>query len=108
MRTSVRMTSQGSPHGRFQRACERGNLLDAELAAKELGYVSLPNALRLVCLYAAADSEKFDAAAVKFLGRLIADRRDTTLGSVQLAAAALAELRTWRREAAVETLRRLL
>jgi hypothetical protein len=63
---------------------------------------------RLVCLYAAEDSKKFDAAAVRFLGRLIAERCGTTLGSVQLAAAALAELRGWRREAAVKTLLWLL
>jgi hypothetical protein len=93
---------------RFQRACERGDLFDAELAAKEFGYVSLPNAPGLACLYAAADSERFDPAAVSFLGRVIAERRDTTLGSVQLAAAALAELRTWRRDTAAEALRRVL
>ena len=93
---------------RFTRACEQGDLFRAELAARELGHMSLPNALRLVCVYAGADSEKFEAAAVKFLGRLIAERRDTTLGSVQLAAAALVELRGHRRELALQTLQRLL
>jgi hypothetical protein len=68
----------------------------------------LPNALRLVCLYAAEDSEKFDAAAVRFLGRLMSERRGNTLGSVTLAAAALAELRGHRHDAAVKTLLGLL
>ena len=80
----------------------------AELAARELPQVSLENALRLVCLYAAAGDEKFEPAAVRFVGRLIAERRDTTIGSVQLAAGALMELRGHRRDVAVSALRRLL
>jgi hypothetical protein len=102
------VTAQGSPQSRFQRACDSGDVSRAERAAKELGYVSLPNALRLVCLYAATDDPKFDAAAVKFLGRLIQERRGNTLGSVTLAAASLAELRGHRHEAALQTLSRLL
>jgi hypothetical protein len=70
--------------------------------------MSLANALRLVCLYAASDSEKFEAAAVKFVGRLIVERRDTTLASIHLAAAALAELRGHRQQAAVKTLLSML
>jgi hypothetical protein len=93
---------------RFDHACERGDVFQAELAAREIGHMSLANALRLVCLYAAADSEKFEAAAVKFVGRLIVERRDTTLASIHLAAAALAELRGHRREDAVRVLQRLL
>lgn len=31
------MTSQGTAHGRFQRAIQRGQLFHAELAARELG-----------------------------------------------------------------------
>jgi hypothetical protein len=92
---------------RFTRACAAGSVAQAELAARELGHVSLENALRLLCVYAAASDPKFDAAAVKFLGRLIAERRDTTVGSVQLAAGALAELRGHRRELAVKTLQQL-
>jgi hypothetical protein len=93
---------------RFARACEQGDILRAELAARELPQVSLENALRLVCLYAEAGDDKFEHAAVRFLGRLITERRDTTIGSVQLAAGALMELRGHRRETAVIVLRRLL
>jgi len=71
-------------------------------------YVSLPNALRLVCVYAAADDPKFDAAAVTFLGRLIAERRSNTLGSMQLVCVALGELRGERRQEALRTLLRVL
>jgi hypothetical protein len=106
------MTSPGTSYGqvltRFKRACEQGDVFRAELAARELPQVSLENALRLVCLYAAADDDKFEHAGVRFLGRLIAERRDTTIGSLQLAAGALMELRGHRRETAVSVLRGLL
>ena len=62
----------------------------------------MQNALRLVCVYAEADSEKFEPAAVKVVGRLIAERR-TTISSIHLAAA-LVELRGHRREAAIKIL----
>ena len=39
------VTSQGSAQGRFHRACERGSAFDAEPAARELGFVSLPTPL---------------------------------------------------------------
>ena len=87
------LTSEGSAQGRFQRACERGSVFDAEQAARDLGYVSLPNALRLLAVYAAAEDPKYEQAAVRFLGRLLAERRGQTLGSVLLAASALVEFR---------------
>jgi hypothetical protein len=60
----------------------------------------------LICLYAASDSEQFDGAAVRFLGWLITD--GATRRSARWQLAALAELRGWRREAAVKTLLGLL
>ena len=93
---------------RFTRACEQGDVFSAELAARELPQVSLEQALRLGCLYAATGDDKFEHAAVRWLGRLIGERRDTTIGSVQLAAGALMELRGHRRETALGVLRRLL
>jgi hypothetical protein len=51
---------------------------------------------------------RFDAAAVRFLGRAITERRGNTLGSVTLAPAALGELRGRRHEAALKTLLGLL
>jgi hypothetical protein len=41
------MTSQGTAHGRFCRALERRNLRGAEDAARELGRLSLEDALGL-------------------------------------------------------------
>jgi hypothetical protein len=43
------MTSQGTAHGRFTRALASGNLRAAESAARELGRLSLKDALRLCC-----------------------------------------------------------
>jgi hypothetical protein len=51
---------------------------------------------------------KFEPTAVKFVGRLIAQRSDTTIGSIHLAAAALTELRGHRRDDALRVLQRLL
>jgi hypothetical protein len=48
----VFVTSQGSASARFQRACDRGQVLQAEMAAREMGRLSLMHALSLVVLYA--------------------------------------------------------
>ena len=39
-----------------------------------MGTLSLENALQLVVLYAEADNDKFDKAAVRWLGRLLLER----------------------------------
>jgi hypothetical protein len=59
------MTSHGSAGGRFQRAVDRVNIEQAELAARELGHLSLMDSLSLVVLYARACSHKFEPAAVR-------------------------------------------
>jgi len=59
-------------------------------------------------VYAAADSPKFEPAAVRWLARLALEKHEVTLGHVQLAAAALAELRGKHHEAATKALLRLL
>src|SRR5215211_3690230 len=89
------VTSQGSPYGRFARAIERRQL-------------SLADALALVALYAVADDAKFEQAAVKYLGRLCHERAGLSLGSLQLAAAALSEPGGSRHDAALNVLLRLL
>ena len=50
MRISVRVTSQGSPYGRFRRALERREPMAALSAAAELRHVALSDALELVLL----------------------------------------------------------
>jgi hypothetical protein len=97
------VTAQGSALTRFRRAVERQQVFQAELAAREMGHVPLAEALALVVLYAAAGSPKAEPAAVRWLARLALERPRTTMGELQLAAAALAQLAD-RPKAATRTL----
>jgi hypothetical protein len=101
------MTSQGTAHGRFQRAIHRRNVQNAEIAAREMGGLSLADALSLCELLANADPARYQRAALRWLQRFI-DERLPPLAEVALAASALAELRHGNRNAGIETLKRLL
>lgn len=57
-------------------------MFQAELAARELGQLSLENALALVALYAEAGEGKFERAAVRWLRRLL-DERELSLGEAR-------------------------
>jgi len=103
------MTSKGSTQGRFQRACDRRNVQQAELAALELVQpLSLLNALALVRLYAETGSPKFDSAAVRWVGRYAFEERDVQVQDMQLAVAALGSLRGRRAEQVEPVLLKLL
>ena len=60
---------------RFRRAIERKSLLNAELAAREMGQLNLEDALSLVLLYAGADDPRFDRAATRWISSGPAPRR---------------------------------
>jgi hypothetical protein len=100
------MTSQGTAHGRFQRAHQR-NVQNAEMAAREMGGLSLADALTLCELLATADPRRYERAALRWLQRFI-DERLPPLAEVALAASALAELRHGSRNTGVEALKRLV
>ena len=74
---------------RYRRALERRHIFGAEIAASEMGFLSLRDALGLLALYAAEDSPKFGKAATRWLGRLALESDDLSLHDFQLAAAAL-------------------
>jgi hypothetical protein len=93
------MTSQGTAHGRFQRAIASRNLLNAETAAREMGGLSLADALALCELLAATDPKRYERPALRWLQRFI-DERLPPLAEVTLASAALAEVRDGRRSIA--------
>jgi hypothetical protein len=57
------MTSQGSAHGRFQRAIRDRHLRRASMAARELGTVSLADALALTLLTAEVGDGRWPRAA---------------------------------------------
>jgi hypothetical protein len=101
------MASQGTAHGRFTRAINRGHVQAAEMAAREMGGLSLADALSLCELLAKADPTRFERAALRWLQRFI-DERLPPLTEVALAASALAELRHGDRNVGVEALKRLL
>ena len=101
------MTSQGSAHRRFTRAIKQPNLGAAESSLRELGQVSLEDALSYLDLLAEQKPEKLERAAVRWHGRLETEATFLTLGESQLALAALASLCAGERDS-VEVLRRLL
>jgi hypothetical protein len=101
------MTSQGTAHGRFTRCIENRNLGGAEQAARELGRLSLEDALGLSILYLQCDPARYERAAVRWLERFIAERHPS-LEDVGLAVGALAELRNGNGAASMFTLKRLV
>lgn len=101
------VTSQGSAHGRFARAIKRRNLWTAEIALRELGDVSLVDALDYLDLLAEQKPEKLERAAVRWHGRLETEATFLTLAESQLALAALASLCAGEQQA-IDLLRRLL
>jgi hypothetical protein len=101
------MTSQGSAHRRFQRAIHSRHTQNAEMAAREMGGLSLADALSLCELLANVDPAHYERAALRWLQRFI-DERLPPLAEAALAAAALAELRRGNRSVGAETLKGLL
>jgi hypothetical protein len=101
------MTSQGTARGRFKRAINRRHLQAAEMAAREMGGLSLADALLLCELLARADPQRYERAVLRWLERFIAERLPPLI-EVALAASALAELRHGQRNTGVEALKRLL
>jgi hypothetical protein len=101
------MTSQGTAHGRFTRALQQRNLWAAESSLRELGSVSLEDALGYLDLLSEQKPEKLERAAVRWHGRLETEAPILTLAESQLALAALASLCAGERDA-IEVLRRLL
>jgi hypothetical protein len=91
MRTSVR-DFQGSIYGQFTRALKRGNLLQALALARELPQVSLEDALRLCVLLAEKEPDRFERAAVRWLGQLALERKGLTLAEAHLALVAFRAL----------------
>jgi hypothetical protein len=85
------LTAQGHPRAIFRRAIERKNLLVAQMTAREMGVVELPEALELVVLTAELEPQRLDGYARRFVARL-ADERTLTLAELDLAITALRAL----------------
>ena len=83
------VTSQGSAASRFQKAIEKGILFQAELAAREMGGLSLGHALALCRLMAEQGDPRAERAAVRWVARLLAEKEIATLAEAQLILAAI-------------------
>lgn len=81
----------GSTHATFQRAVQRGNVTMALATARELGALSIDDALALTELLGRTGDPRFETAATRWLGRL-ADERRPRLRTLEHAARLLAEL----------------
>jgi hypothetical protein len=102
------MTSQGTAHGRFQRAIRNRNLLNAEIAAREIGELSLGDALAFCLLLAEVDPPRFDRAIARWHALFVLEAGGITADEAALAlfaAKGLAGLKT--RDVAAQTLRQL-
>jgi hypothetical protein len=77
------------------------------MAAREMGGLSLDEALSLCELLAELVPPRFEGAAVRWLQRFI-EERSPSLAEVALAASALSEVRHGNRNVGVEALERLL
>ena len=72
------VTSQGSPHGQFRRALDRGNALQARAAGAELGEIPLRDALELLPLIARKEPRLYGRACLHWHGRYTREVRDVT------------------------------
>jgi hypothetical protein len=81
----------GTASGRFSRAIAHRDLLGAEMAAREIGWLSLEYALDLCVLFAEKDDPRYPRAAARWLSRLLAER-ELELSEAALALGSLAAL----------------
>jgi hypothetical protein len=91
MRTSVRVTAQGSAYHRFRRALDRGNVTEVFSSASELQHVGLAEALELCLLLRDKAPERYPRAALRWHGRLCREV-NVSLEEAQATLAALALL----------------
>ena len=100
------VSSEGSAYVRFRRALDSGNELLVMAAARELPKVGLEDALRICLLIRGGDPDRYQRAAVRWLGRFALEACGVTIPALRLAADALDEL-PHRPGEAMERLQRL-
>ena len=86
------MTSDGSAYARFKRALEVGNELLVLATARELPRIALDDALRICLLLREGDPDRYERAAVRWLGRFALEAQQVTIEALRFAADALATL----------------
>jgi alpha-D-ribose 1-methylphosphonate 5-triphosphate synthase subunit PhnH len=100
------VTSEGSPYTIFRQALQRGSLPGVRAAVANLpGPPPLEDALVICLLLLDQEPDRYERAAVRWLGRLLREHRGVSLSHAELAAAYLS---AWadpaRRHAATEAL----
>jgi hypothetical protein len=98
-------TSQGHPRTVFKRALEHGNLLVAEATAREIGHVSLVEALELTLLIARKEPHRHPRVAARWLLRYLEEHPAATIEEAGMAAGSLAALPGDGHEEAAQALR---
>jgi len=86
------VTSDGSPYSRFRRALQTGNEMLVLATARELPRVALDDALRICLMLRDSDEDRYERAAVRWLGRFALEARGATIDDIRIAAEALDEL----------------
>jgi hypothetical protein len=88
----------------FKRAIERGNLMAAEMTARELGRIPLSESLALTSLVVQKDPGRRSRYTVRWLQRLLEEDENLTIEEAMLAASALGALGGRAHEEAFSTL----
>jgi hypothetical protein len=92
-------TSQGHPRTIFRRALERGNLVLAEVTAREIGRVTIAEALELTALVARKQPYRYGRFAARWLCLWLEEHQNATLYDVALLVANLRSLASSREHA---------
>jgi hypothetical protein len=86
------VTSDGSAHTRLKLALRSKNLSLVRNALAEIPVVDLRDAIGVCAVIGEARPDLYDAAAVRWIGRLCAERKGVTLDDVRRALDALERL----------------
>jgi hypothetical protein len=99
------LTAEGHPRTVFNRAIERGNLAVAEVTAREIGEITLLEALELTALIALRDPRRHGRAGARWTRRFLEDCPSTGLDDLALVVGCLSALGGARHAAALSALR---
>ena len=99
------LTATGHPRAVFQRAIGRANLASAEVSARQLGRVSLIEALELTALIALKDPRRHGRAGARWMRRYLDENESAGLDDVAFVVGWLSALGGREHEVALNALR---
>src|SRR5437899_6589920 len=83
------VTSEGNAYARFRRALATGSEALVTAAALELPRIALDDALRICLVLRGGDPDRYERAAVRWLGRFALEGLGVTIEDLRTAANAL-------------------